>query len=379
MNKHLSGQLRRLVALVAVGLIAGCGQSSEDQQQEHAQAPAVQVITAQPQRLALSSELPGRIEPTRVAEVRARVAGIVLNRKFDEGSDVKAGQVLFQIDPAPFEASLARAEAALFQANATVKRYGPLVEIEAVSQQDYDAAQAAYRTAAANVKTARLDLEYATVRAPISGRIGRALVTEGALVGQGEATPLATIQQINPVYADFKQAVGDVLRLRADAGAQQAASGGKGAPISITVEGTEQKREGHLVFSDITVDRTTGQVLLRGQFDNRDGLLLPGMYVRVQTGQGTVPDAILVPQRAVQRTPDGKAQVIVIGEDDIAEARTIQTGAMYGSNWHVAEGLKAGERVVVDGATKARPGEKVTIEQPEPAKAAAPTPSDARP
>lgn len=337
---------------------------------------SVQTVTAKP--LPLSTELPGRIESVRVAEVRARVPGIVLRRNFQEGADVKAGQVLFQIDPAPFRAALsraqgelARAEAVLTDAQAVVRRYEPLVKIEAVSQQDFDAAQAAYKSAqaqrqsaAAAVETAQLELGYATVTAPISGRIGRALVTEGALVGQGEATPLALIQQLDPIYADFRQPVADVLRLRQALNEGRLAQDeGKGAPISVIVEGTGEKRTGHLLFSDISVDRGTGQLSLRGEIPNADGLLLPGMYVRVNIGQGVDPAAIVIPQRAVRRGADAAAQVLVVGEGDLVQARAVQTGAMYGSHWHIIEGLKPGERVVVDGSAKA--GEKVAIAAPQ--------------
>ena len=351
----------------------------------------VETIAVRP--LNLSTDLPGRIESVRVAEVRARVPGIVLHRHFEEGADVKAGQMLFQIDPAPFRAALsrahgelARAEAVLAEAKAVAQRYAPLVKIEAISQQDFDSAQAAYKSAqaqrqsaAAAVETAQLDLGYANVTAPISGRIGRALVTEGALVGQGEATPLATIQQLDPIYADFRQPVGEALRLRQAVSEGRVTQGDeKGAPIAVTVEGSIEKRAGKLLFSDVSVDRGTGQLSLRGEIPNADGLLLPGMYVRVNIGQGVDQRAIVIPQRAVRRSGDGASQVLVVGLDDVVQARTVQTGAMYGGNWHITEGLKSGERVVVDGS--AEPGEKVSVTahqsaaqvvQPLPASAAA--------
>ncbi|WP_330997912.1 efflux RND transporter periplasmic adaptor subunit [Pseudothauera rhizosphaerae] len=376
--------MQRLLVLAAVGLVAGCG--AEQGGPPEAAPPAVEVVTVRAEPFELSSELPGRIEPVRVAEVRARVAGIVLRRHFEEGADVRAGQLLFQIDPAPFKAALARAEgelaraeAALFEAEAVLRRYTPLVEIEAVSQQDFDAAQAAFRSAraarqsaAAEVDTAKLNLGYATVSAPITGRIGRALVTEGALVGQGEATPLAIIQQLDPIHADFKQSAADLLRLRAAlAEGRLARDGGESAPISLTVEGTAERRDGRLLFSDVTVDRGTGQVSLRGLFANPDALLLPGMYVRVHVAQGLDSQAILVPQRAVRRGTDGTAQVLVVGVDEVVEARPVRTGAMRGADWHVVEGLRPGERVIVGGS--ANPGDKVAVAAP-----ARPV-SDARP
>ncbi|ENO89820.1 efflux RND transporter periplasmic adaptor subunit [Thauera linaloolentis] len=363
--------------LAAAVLVAGCDGKRDASGQDAGAPQTVEAIVVQAGSLALSSELPGRVEPVRVAEVRARVAGIVLSRNFTEGADVKAGQRLFQIDPAPFKAALlraqselAKAEASLFDAQAVMRRYEPLVAIEAVSRQDYDAAQARLKSAQAErqaalagIETARLDLGYATVTAPISGRIGRALVTEGALVGQNEATPLATIQQIDAVHVDFKQPVAEVLSLReALAEGRLAQDEGKGARISVTVEGTGQRRDGHLLFSDITVDRGTGQISLRGRFDNADGLLLPGMYVRVHTPQGTDPQAILVPQRAVQRGTDGKPLVLVVDQDDTAQARAVQTGTMHGAQWHITEGLQAGDRVIVGG--RAKPGDKVSVAAP---------------
>lgn len=391
MNTHRNSlhklPLALLVFLTLAALVAGCDRQDLQKPGDGpgdglggGPPPTVETITLQPTSFALSSELPGRIEPVRVAEVRARVAGIVLSRNFEEGADVKAAQVLFQIDPAPFRAALSRAqgqlasaEAALFEAQAVVRRNEPLVKIEAVSQQEFDAAlarlktaQAARQSAQADVETARLDLEYATVRAPISGRIGRALVTEGALVGQNEATPLATIQQIDPVYVDFRQPIGEALRMReALAAGRLSQDTGKGpnqgARISITIDGTDRTRDGRLLFSDITVDRGTGQVSLRGQFANPDGLLLPGMYVRVHAEQGVDPKALLVPQRAVQRGADGKARVLVVDRDGIAQAREVMTGTMRGALWHIPEGLQPGDRVVVGGS--AQPGQKV---QPTP-------------
>jgi multidrug efflux system membrane fusion protein len=371
MSKHQPWRWPVAVAAAAV-LLAGCG--GEAGPTAAAEPRAVQAVAVQPQRYTLASSLPGRVEPVRVAEVRARVAGIVLSREFEEGADVKAGDVLFRIDPAPFKAALSRAEgdlakseAALSEAQAVVRRYTPLVKIEAVSQQDFDtataalkSAQAARRSAQADVETARLNLDYATVKAPISGRIGRAQVTEGALVGQNEATVMAKVQQLDPIYVDFTQPVADMLRTRT---AMQTGELGQeeGAAISISIDGTDRSRNGRLLFSDIAVDRRTGQVSLRGEFANPDVLLLPGMYVRVQTRQGVDPDAILVPQRAVVRSTDGKPQVLVAGPDDVVETRAVRTGTMRGADWHIVEGLAAGDRVIVGGVSAAVPGQKVSV------------------
>ncbi|MFY0479525.1 efflux RND transporter periplasmic adaptor subunit [Achromobacter marplatensis] len=373
-----------LTALCASIVLAGCG-GDQDAHSQSSAPRAVQVLAVQPERYALTSALPGRVEPMRVAEVRARVAGIVLSRNFEEGADVKAGDVLFRIDPAPFKAALSRAQgelakadAAVSDAQAIVKRYTPLVKIEAVSQQDFDtavttlkSAQAARRSAQADVETAQLNLDYATVKAPISGRIGRAQVTEGALVGQNEATIMAKIQQLDPIYVDFTQPVADMLRMRA--ALQNGSLGqGEGADISLTIDGTDQRRSGRLLFSDIAVDRTTGQVSVRGEFANPDVLLLPGMYVRVQTRQGVDPEAILVPQRAVLRSTDGKPQVMVVGKDEVVESRLVQTGTMRGGDWHIVDGLRPGDRVVVGGVNAAVPGQKVTVmTAPQPKVAAA--------
>ncbi|MBA4705282.1 efflux RND transporter periplasmic adaptor subunit [Pseudomonas savastanoi pv. savastanoi] len=365
------------VALLAVLGLAGCEQK---QQQDHAASTApkeVEAIEVKAESFTVVDELPGRIEPVRVAQVRARVSGIVLTRNFEEGADVKAGAVLFQIDPAPFKAALskaqgdlARTEATLFETQATVKRYESLVEIEAVSRQTFDTARsalqnaiAAKKSAQADVETARLNLGYATVKAPISGRIGRAMVTEGALVGQGETTLLATIQQLDPVYADFTQPVADALQMRAAIQEGRLPKGGEDA-LSLSVDGTDYQSTGTLLFTDVAVDRTTGQVSLRARFANPKGVLLPGMYVRVRTPQRVDANAILVPQRAVQRSSDGAARVIVIAQGGTVEVRPVKTGAMQDSRWQITEGLKAGEQVVVGNMTGLNSGDKVVAKSP---------------
>ncbi len=358
-------------SLAAAIVLAGCGPANEQASMAEVARP-VEVLAVKTEPLALTTELPGRVEPMRVAEVRARVPGIVMQKRFEEGADVKAGDLLFQIDPAPLKAALSRAEGELartqsvvLEAQARVKRYEPLVKIEAVSQQDFDSAtadlrsaQAATRSAQADLQSARLNLDYASVTAPISGRVGRALVTEGALVGQGEATLMARIQQLDPVYVDFTQSAADALRLR------ESLKGGKlsaddNKALSIQVDGTAYERQGALMFTDVAVDRGTGQVLLRGKFANTDGVLLPGMFVRVRTPQGTDNQAILVPQRSVQRGSDGAAQVMVVGADDRVESRNVVTGGMQGSRWQIREGLKAGDQVIVGGLAGLQPGVKV--------------------
>jgi len=376
------GQMLKTTALLTAIALAGCGKAEQN-------APAtaapreVEALRVETESFTREAELPGRIEPVRVAEVRARVAGIVLKRAFEEGADVKAGDLLFQIDPAPFKAALsraqgelARAEATLFEAQAMLKRYEQLVKVDAISQQDFDAARAgvqgglaAKRSAQADVETAALNLGYATVKAPISGRIGRALVTEGALVGQGDATMMARIQQLDPIYADFTQPVADALRMRA------ALAGARENTLSLRVEGTDHESRGTLMFTDISVDPGTGQVALRGRFANPEGVLLPGMYVRVRAPQSTDAAAILVPQRAIQRGADGQARVLLIGQDGKAEARAVRTGVMQGGRWQITEGLAAGDQVIVGAMNGLNPGDPVTArsadKQPDADKASA--------
>lgn len=370
-----------LPALMLVSMIlAGC---VEEEVVVAVEPKKVDVIEVQPKRFTQTDELPGRVTPVRVAEVRARVAGIILKREFEEGADVKAGQVLFRIDPAPFKAVLSRAEAELakaeadsFNAESVARRYRTLAEQRAISQQELDAAEATLKSAQAatiaaqaNIETAKLDLDYATVRAPISGRIGRAFVTEGALVGQGEATPMATIQQLDPIFVDFSQSIEKLIQTREAIEDGRLSTNESGdAIITLTIEGSSRTREGHLLFSDIGVDQTSNQVSLRGRFTNSDKLLLPGMYVRIQMEQGEYPQAVLIPQRAISRSTDGKPQVLVVGQDNIVEVRLVETGAMQGSEWHILKGLEAGEQVIVGGASTVMPADTV-IPQLETAKA----------
>jgi membrane fusion protein (multidrug efflux system) len=356
--------------------------------------PEVSVVTASPERLTLTNELPGRLEATRVAEVRARVPGIVTKRVFREGSEVKANEVLFRIDPASFEAalnsaqaSLARAEANLAQATTTAQRYKPLVETNAISKQEYDSALAAQKQSAADVQgakaalqTARLNLGYATVNAPISGRIGRALVTEGALVGQGVATPLATIQQLDPIYVNITQSASEALKLRRAMNSGQLQKTGKDeAKVSIVLEDGEVYPEaGKLLFSDQTVDPSTGAITLRALVPNPDRFLLPGMYVRARVEQAVRENAITLPQQAVQRTSKG-AVVMVVGEDNKVTPRPVKADTALNNKWVVSEGLKGGERVIVEGFQKAQPGSVVKVVPWKDAGTPAPVQSAAQP
>lgn len=367
-----------LTALLCSMLLAGCGKGSDAKGQATGGAPPpaeVGVVTVTLGDIGLVTELPGRLEASRVAQVRARAAGILQNRLFREGSDVKAGQPLFTIDSAPYaavaasaRASQARAEANAAQATALAERYKPLVEANAVSQQEYANAVAAQKqaqadvaVAKANVQTASINLGYASVTSPISGRIGRALVTEGALVGQGEATQLAVVQQINPMYVNFTQSAGEVMKLRQAlaSGQFKQASGQEAASVRVVLEdGSEYAKPGRLLFSDLTVDSTTGQITLRAEVPNPTGELLPGLYVRVRLEQAQASNAITLPQQAVTRTAQGDT-VMVVGDDGKVSPRPINIGSAKGSQWVVLSGLKAGEKVMVDGFQKLRPGAAV--------------------
>ena len=367
------------IALPIAMALAGCGAKSSAQQGGPPgggrPATEVGVVTVAPSTVGLITELPGRLEASRVAQVRARVAGILQKRLFREGSDVRAGQPLFEIDSAPYrataasaEASLARALANLTQTTAQAERFKPLVEANAVSKQDYVNAIAAQKLAEADVaaaraavQTAQINLGYASVTAPISGRVGRALVTEGALVGQGEATQLAVVQQINPVYVNFTQSAGELLRLRKalKSGKLKRASASESARVRVVLEdGSEYAKAGKLLFADLTVDPSSSQITLRAELPNPEGLLLPGMYVRVRIEQAQASEVILVPQQAVMRSGNGDS-VMVVSADGKVSPRPIKVGPAQNGQWIVLSGLKAGEQVMVDGFQKLRGGAPV--------------------
>lgn len=338
--------------------------------------PSVGVLTVAPHTVALQTELPGRVEPQRVAQVRARVTGIVQQRLFTEGAEVRAGQPLFRIDSAPYQAALesaqaqlARAQANLAQATATAERYKPLAEAKAISQQDYANAAAAQKTAEADVAagraavlSARINVGYAQVTAPISGRIGRALVTEGALVSAAEATQLALIQQTRTVYVNFTQSSGELLRLRKAIAARQLRhSSEQAVAVDVVLEdGSLLPRPGKLLFSDLSVDASTGQVTLRAEVPNPDGLVLPGQYVRVRLSQAELPMAVLVPQQAVTRSAQGDT-VLLVGEGNKPGPRPVTLAGSQNGQWVVTGGLQPGDKVIVDGFQKLMvPGAPVT-------------------
>lgn len=320
-------------------------------------------------------ELPGRIAPTRIAEVRARVSGIVLSRSFEQGSTVNAGDVLYSLDPAPYQVELQAAQAALKRAEAVVlheerqsQRVETLALTKTASPAQVETAQATLQQARADIEArkadvarATLNLAYTKLTAPISGRIGRALVTEGALVGQGQATHMATVQHLDTVYADFTQSVGELNQLRrALETGDLEAEGPEAAKVRLVLDnGQLYPHAGKLLFSDTTVDPSTGQVTLRGEFPNPKGELLPGMYVRVQLVEGIDPDALAVPQQSVRRNDAGTSEVFVVRDDNRAVLLPVDLGRVVAGHWIVQKGLKAGDRVVVEGFQKFVPGDLV--------------------
>ncbi len=377
------------VALASATILGACSGGEQTGQAGPAggppPAPTVGVVVAFAESVPLVSELPGRTSPYMVAELRPQVTGIVQKRLFTEGSEVKAGQTLYQIDASTYraahdsaKASHARAEANLYSARLKATRYADLVKIDAVSKQANDDAVAALKQAEADVasaraavETARINLDFTSVTSPISGRIGRSAVTPGALVTANQATALATVQQLDPIYVDLTQSSAELLGLRRamEAGKLKSSSA-KAVPVQLVLEdGTQYAAEGKLAFSEVTVDQGTGSVTLRAVFPNPKGELLPGMYVRAKLAQGEADNAILVPHAAVSRDPRGNPMVMVAGAENKVEARMITTTRSLGDKWVVTDGLAAGDRIIVDGLQRIRPGATV---QPQEAGAAAP-------
>lgn len=355
---------RLLLAALFVLALTSCGGEGEKKNLPASGAaggpppPEVDVVTIAPGSATLTQELPGRLQAIRTAQVRARVEGIVEKRLFAEGSDVQAGTPLFRIDPRTYLAAAESARADVAVARLTVDRYQPLLEIKAVSRQEYDLALAKLKQAEATLARAELDLENTRVLAPISGRIGRALVTEGALVGKNEATPLATIEQVDPIYANFTQSNAEVLRLRSalKAGTLQRAARER---VELVLEdGTLYPQAGKLIFADLAVDPGTGSISLRALFPNPRHELLPGTFVRVRLPEAEAANAIKLPQRAVQSGPTGQF-VVAVDADSKATVLPVKTGSMAGGDWIITEGLKGGEKVIVNGLQKARPGTPV--------------------
>lgn len=349
--------MRRILILGTLGaaLLAACGEQSGPPPQ---MPPAsVGVVTIAEQPVALSTELPGRTSPTAISEVRPQVNGIVQRRLFTEGSNVKAGQPLYQIDPAPYRAVLDSAEAQLASSRARAERYAALQKQNAISAQDNDDAQAAYKLAQATVQSARINMNYTRIVAPISGRIGASTVTEGALVTANQAQALATISTLDPIYVDIDQSSNELLTLqRAVNQGNVDSKAASATAVSLKFDdGTTYAHPGKLQFTDVTVDAATGAVRLRAIFPNPEGLLLPGLYVRAAVTQGVDTHGILVPQQAVGRDTKGDPTVLVVDEKNMARLRPIKTGRVVGNQWQVLDGLKSGDKVIVEGLAKVQP------------------------
>lgn len=375
---------------VALGLaalaLAGCGEGNANAQGGFGGPANVGVLVARTEPVTLTTELQGRTSAVLVSEVRPQVGGIIKSRHFVEGGLVRAGQLLYQIDPATYQAAydsaragLAQAEAARDSAKLKAERYGALAATGAVSKQDNDDAQSAYRQASANVAAqkaavdaARINLNFTRVTAPISGRIGKSSVTPGALVTASQVDALATVQKLDAVYVDLSQSSTDLLKLRARLSSGQLDQAGTAAVKLILEDGSEYPIEGRLAFSDVTVDAGTGSIGLRAVFPNPQGQLLPGMYVRARLTTGVAADAILVPQTAVTRDAKGGATVLVVGADNKAQPRVVTAEQTKGDKWVVTAGLKPGDRVIVEGLQSVRPGAEVRVGQAgAPAQAAA--------
>ena len=381
-----------LLAVAASVLISACGSPPGGPPPQQG-TPVVGVITVRPQPVTLTTQLPGRTVPYLIAEVRPQVGGIVQTRQFTEGGDVKAGQTLYQIDPATYRASYASAQATLAKAQANLRtarlkadRYKELVQIKAISQQEGDdtaatlgQAEADVAAGKASVETARINLAFARMDAPISGRIGRSSVTPGALVTANQATALTTIQQLDPIYVDVTQPSAAVLRLKkAMARGDLARAGDGAAQVSLVLEdGSTYPLQGRLAFSDVTVDQNTGSISLRAVFPNPDADLLPGMYVRAVLQEGVKAQGVLVPQQAVTRNGAGKPTAFVVGADNKLQLRVLETDRAVGDQWLVRSGLKTGDQLVVDGLSRARDGVQVKTVPWQPTSASvAGSPSD---
>ncbi|AJI94718.1 acriflavine resistance protein A [Yersinia ruckeri] len=370
--------LAAILVLSGSLVLIGCNDKDAPQGAHAQQAPEVGIVTLKAQPLNITTELPGRTSAFRVAEVRPQVSGIILKRNYVEGSDVTAGTSLYQIDPATYQAAydsakgdLAKAQASAEIARLTVNRYKPLLGTNYISKQEYDKANsdfmqanAAVQSAKAALESARINLAYTKVTSPITGRTGKSSVTEGALVSSGQATALTTVQQLDPMYVDVTQSSDEFLRLK-----QELASGamkqenGKAKVRLLLENGTEYSETGTLEFSGVTVDETTGSITIRAIFPNPNETLLPGMFVRARLDEGVRDDALLVPQQGITRNPRGEATALVVGEGDKVELRTVTAAQAIGDKWLITDGLKPGDRVIVTGIQKIRPGVQVKAQE----------------
>jgi membrane fusion protein, multidrug efflux system len=365
-------RLRLLCLFAALSALTAC---SHKQEAPPPPPPAaVKVVTVQNQSVSLTTELPGRTVAYRVAEIRPQVSGVIQKRMFVEGSDVKSGQQLYQIDPAPYQAAYESASALATSAIRQAERFKPLAEVNAVSKQDYDNAVATAAQNKASADTAHINLVYTKLLSPISGRIGRSAVTEGALVTANQTTALATVQQLDPIYVDVTQPSAVLLRLKRElAAGQLIAASSTEAEVKLTLEdGSNYGPRGKLQFTEVSVDETTGSVTLRALFPNPDKLLLPGMFVHEQIEEGRRNAALLVPQLAITHNQKGEPTALVVGPDNKVELRTLTTERAIGDKWLVTSGLKAGERVIVEGIQFAKPGAQVSPQEVADAPAPAP-------
>lgn len=355
-------------ALLAGLVLSGCQKKPDAAQKASAPAPEVTVVTVKTEPVTITTELSGRTSPYMISEVRPQVSGIIQKRLFTEGGDVRAGAVLYQIDPATYQAALDSAKASLSKAEANVavarvkeQRYKSLVDINAVSRQDYDNALASLKQAEADVagskaavEAARINLNYTRVSAPISGRISKSDFTPGALVTANQPTALTTVQQLDPIYVDVTQSSADMLRLRREFSSKELEKTSSAKAKLIMEDGVQYEMEGRLQFSDVTVDQSTGSVTLRAVFPNPKGVLLPGMYVRAVLEEGKNTQAILVPQKGVTRNPKGDATAMVVAEDGSVSIRPIMVSRAMGDKWLVTGGLVAGDKVIVEGTQRVR-------------------------
>ncbi|WP_415846115.1 efflux RND transporter periplasmic adaptor subunit [Stutzerimonas zhaodongensis] len=358
-SKSASAALLTLLAAVAV--LSGCQDEQAAAPAAAQQAPQVGIVTLEAESFALTTELPGRAQAYRVAEVRPQVDGIIQKRLFTEGSEVKAGEQLYQIDDAIYQATYKSAQASLASTKSLADRYALLVKEQAVSKQAFEEARAASLQAEAEFERARINVRYTKVLAPISGRIGRSAVTEGALISSGQAQALAVIQQLDPIYVDVTQPARDLLSLRRDLAEGRLEKAGENAAKATLVleDGTPYPHEGKLEFSEVSVDAGTGSVVLRAVFPNPDKMLMPGMFVHAQLVAGVKSEAILAPQQGVTRTPTGEATAMVVGADNKVEIRKLKAARAVGNRWLVTEGLEAGDRLITEGLQFIRPGVEV--------------------
>ncbi|AZC23079.1 MULTISPECIES: efflux RND transporter periplasmic adaptor subunit EmhA [Pseudomonas] len=365
-----------VTAVALASLLSGC---KKEEAAPAPQAPQVGVVTLQPQAFTLTSELPGRTTAFRIAEVRPQVNGIILKRLFKEGGDVKEGQQLYQIDPSIYEATLKSAEANLQSTKSISDRYKQLVSEQAVSRQEYDTAVANRLQSEASLQNAQINLRYTKVLSPLTGRIGRSSVTEGALVSNGQATAMAVIQQLDPIYVDVTQSSVELLELRREleSGRLQKV-GDNAAKVKLTLEdGSQYKLDGKLEFSEVSVDETTGSVTLRAVFPNPEHTLLPGMFVHAQLQAGVNSAAILAPQQGVTRDLKGAPTALVVGADNKVELRQLKASRTVGSQWLVEDGLKAGDRLITEGLQFVKPGIEVKASEATNVPAKNPAPAQA--